>query len=63
MRAVVDTNVWISAVLNPIGLPAAVRAALQRGQFVLVISEPLLTELTDGPRSAALRSSRWCNAG
>ena len=45
MRAVIDTNVWISAVLNPIGPPAAVRAALQRKQYVLVISEPLLTEL------------------
>lgn len=45
MRAVVDTNVWISAVLNPTGAPAAVRLALQRQQFTLVTSEPLLTEV------------------
>ena len=45
MRAVVDTNVWISAVLNPMGAPAAVRSALQRQQFTLVTSEPLLTEV------------------
>ncbi|HEX5416216.1 MAG TPA: putative toxin-antitoxin system toxin component, PIN family [Chloroflexota bacterium] len=46
MRAVVDTNVWISAVLNRTGPPAAVHAALQRGRFVLISSEPLLAELT-----------------
>lgn len=45
MRAVVDTNVWISAVLNPVGPPAAVRTALRQGQFTLVTSEPLLAEL------------------
>ncbi len=45
MRAVVDTNVWISAVLNPTGAPAAVRLALQRQQFTLVTSEPLLAEV------------------
>lgn len=45
MRAVVDTNVWISAVLNPTGAPAAVRLALQRQQFTLVTREPLLTEV------------------
>ncbi len=45
MRAVVDTNVWISALLNPPGPPAAVRAALQSGLFTLVTSEPLLGEL------------------
>ncbi|MBI4491171.1 MAG: putative toxin-antitoxin system toxin component, PIN family [Chloroflexi bacterium] len=45
MRAVVDTNVWISAVLNPAGPPAAVRAALQQRRYVLVTSEPLLAEV------------------
>jgi len=44
-RTVVDTNVWISALLNPRGAPARVLEALRRGLFVLVISEPLLTEL------------------
>jgi putative PIN family toxin of toxin-antitoxin system len=45
VRAVVDTNVWISALLNPAGAPAAVRIALQQQQFTLVTSEPLLEEL------------------
>jgi uncharacterized protein len=45
VRAVVDTNVWVSALLNPAGPPAAVRTALQRDQFTLVTSEPLLAEL------------------
>jgi putative PIN family toxin of toxin-antitoxin system len=45
VRAVVDTNVWISALLNPAGPPAAIRLALVREQFTVVASEPLLTEL------------------
>ncbi len=45
MRAVVDTNVWISAVLNPQGPPASIRAALREALFTLVTSEPLLAEL------------------
>jgi len=44
-RTVVDTNVWISALLNPHGAPARVLQALRSGLFVLVISEPLLSEL------------------
>lgn len=47
VRAVVDTNLWISAVLNPAGLPAAVRSALQGRRFTLVTSEPLLTEVAE----------------
>ena len=47
MRAVVDTNVWISALLNPTGLPHAVRAALRDQRFTLVTSEPLLAEVAE----------------
>ncbi len=47
MRAVVDTSVWVSAVLNPSGPPAHVLEALQDGRFSLVTSEPLLAELAD----------------
>ena len=47
VRAVVDTNVWVSALLNPSGPPAAVRHALQQQRFVLVSSEPLLAELAE----------------
>lgn len=44
-RAVVDSNVWISALLNPRGAPALVLAALEDGLFVLITSEPLLAEI------------------
>ena len=45
LRAVVDTNVWVSAVLNPAGPPAEVLDAFTGGQYVLVTSEPLLNEV------------------
>ena len=45
VRAVVDTNVWISALLNPGGAPARVRRALQDGRFELVASAAMLAEL------------------
>lgn len=47
MRAVIDTNVWVSALLNRKGSPARVLAALREGLFTLVTSEPLLEELAD----------------
>jgi putative PIN family toxin of toxin-antitoxin system len=47
LRAVVDTNVWVSALINPSGAPARVLAHLRSAHFRLVISEPLLTELAD----------------
>lgn len=47
MRVVVDTNVWVSAVLNPDGPPAAVAAALGRGAFTLITSQPLLAEVAE----------------
>ena len=47
MRAVVDTSVWVSAILNPSGPPAQVLEALEDGQFSLVASEPLLAELAE----------------
>ena len=45
MRATIDTNVWISALVNPAGAPARILAALQAERFTLVTSEPLLAEL------------------
>jgi putative PIN family toxin of toxin-antitoxin system len=46
-RAVVDTNVWVSALLNRSGPPARVVAALEGRRFTLVTSEPLLAELEE----------------
>jgi putative PIN family toxin of toxin-antitoxin system len=47
LRVLVDTNVWVSALLNPHGFPARVLAALKAGRFQPVLSEPLLDELLD----------------
>jgi putative PIN family toxin of toxin-antitoxin system len=47
LRAVVDTNVWVSGFLNPHGAPARIRLAYRLGLFVAVISQPLLDELAD----------------
>jgi putative PIN family toxin of toxin-antitoxin system len=45
--AVVDTNVWVSAFLNPAGYPARLVAAGKGRQFEVVASKPLLDELLD----------------
>ena len=44
-RVVVDTNLWVSALLNRDGAPAQVRRSLEAGRFTLVMSQPLFTEL------------------
>lgn len=45
MRAVLDTNVLISAILSPRGTPARLVLAWQAGAFDLVVSPPLLAEI------------------
>lgn len=45
MRAVIDTNVWVSALLNAAGPPAQILDALRDERFMVAISEPLLQEL------------------
>jgi putative PIN family toxin of toxin-antitoxin system len=47
LRAVIDTNIWVSALLNPHGFPAQVLEALRAGQFQPVLSERLIEELLD----------------
>lgn len=46
-RAVVDTDGWVSALLNPAGAPALVLAAFLAGRFVVVTGEPMLAELRE----------------
>ncbi|TMD08021.1 MAG: PIN domain-containing protein [Chloroflexi bacterium] len=43
MRAVLDPNVLISAILAPTGVPAALLRHWLDGEFELVVSERLLT--------------------
>jgi putative PIN family toxin of toxin-antitoxin system len=47
VRAVVDTNIWVSAVISPKGAPARVLQAYRDGRFTLVTSETLLDEIRD----------------
>lgn len=47
VKAVIDTNIWISALLNPSGYPALLRSAFEQGLFTVVISEPIMEEIAD----------------
>jgi len=42
-----DTNVWVSALINPHGFPARLKDAWLAGQFDVVVSIPLLEEIAD----------------
>lgn len=44
---VLDTNVWVSALLNPHGRPARLKDAWLAGRFQVVVSIPLLEEIAD----------------
>jgi putative PIN family toxin of toxin-antitoxin system len=46
VRAVLDANVLIAAVLSPRGAPAEIVSRWVSGAFELVVSESLLSELT-----------------
>jgi uncharacterized protein len=46
-RVVIDTNVWVSALIKPSGAPAAVVNAFVAGHFQLVVSQPLIDELLE----------------
>ena len=46
MRAVLDVNVLISALLSRTGTPARLLLAWQEGRFELIVSPGLLAELT-----------------
>ena len=43
----VDTNVWISALINPHGFPARLKDAWLRGRFDVVISLAILEEVAE----------------
>jgi len=45
IRAVLDANVFASAVINPAGLPARILGARRGDQFPLVLSEAILNEI------------------
>ena len=45
IRALVDTNVWISALLNPVGFPGKVLDAMLQGRFVHILPDGILDEI------------------
>jgi len=47
MRAVVDTNILVRAVLKPTGTVGPVLLRLRQGEYTLLYAQPLLEELTD----------------
>lgn len=47
IKAVIDTNIWVSSLLNPFGFPARLRKSFEAGAFHAVISEPILEELAE----------------
>jgi len=47
IKAVIDTNIWVSAILCPSGFPAKLRESFADGIFHSVISEPMLLELAE----------------
>jgi uncharacterized protein len=55
MRAVLDSNLIISALINGAGVPARVLEAWRRGRFALVLSEEQLEELRRVTRCERLR--------
>ena len=44
-RAVLDTNVFVSGLINPKGVPAAILTALRSERFTLVSSPPINEEI------------------
>lgn len=44
VSAVVDTNLFVSGLINKLGTPAQIVDALRQGAFILVLSESLHTE-------------------
>lgn len=47
VRAVIDTNIWVSSFLNTSGAPAKLRKAFAEGVFHVVISEAIIEEIAD----------------
>jgi putative PIN family toxin of toxin-antitoxin system len=45
--ALIDTNVWVSALINPHGFPAKTRDAWLARKYKIVVSKPMLEELED----------------
>jgi len=47
IKALIDTNVWVSAFLNPVGYPARIITAWLDDKIEIYISIPLLQEISE----------------
>lgn len=47
VKAVVDTNIWISALLNPAGAPRQIAERFEAEQFAIICSIELIAELAN----------------
>lgn len=47
MRAVVDTNIWVSGLIRPVGPPGRILAAVRSRRIVAVASWELAKEIVD----------------
>jgi uncharacterized protein len=47
LRAVVDTNIFVSGIINPAGPPGQVLKALREGAFMLISSPPINEEILE----------------
>ncbi|MDZ7844741.1 MAG: putative toxin-antitoxin system toxin component, PIN family [Anaerolineales bacterium] len=56
MRVVIDTNVFISAAINPHGAPAKVLDAWRDRQYELLISQSILEEALEVIRRPSIRA-------
>ncbi len=59
----VDTNVWVSALINPSGRPAQVVNAWLDGRFDVVVSLPLLEELIEVFQRPRIRDKHHLDDG
>lgn len=47
IKVVIDTNIWVSSLLNPSGFPARLRKFFEEGTLHVIISEPILEEIAE----------------
>ncbi len=46
MRVVIDTNVFVSGLMLPASVPGRILSAAHAGSFDIVLSEPILEEIS-----------------
>ena len=47
IKVVIDTNIWVSSLLNPSGFPAKLRKLFEEGALLVIISRPILEEIAE----------------